>query len=316
MEQAMENHTGHDHSGGENHNHSHSQLRILSRKKLWIALAINASFLVLEFIGGLVANSLALLADAGHMLTDVTALGLAIFVAILAEKRPTPTRTYGLVRAEVLGAFVNGAALVVIVGVNFWQAWERIGRVPEINSALMVVVASLGLAANLASAWILYGSRNQTVNMRAAFLHMTADALGSVGAITAGVVIMLTGWSPIDPIASIVIGGLILWSTGGLLVQTVNILLESTPENIDYNKVEKAILDVPHVKDIHDLHIWTIASGIPALSAHITLLPDCTGTCHWQNCLKDIRVMLAERFGIEHSTLQIEPEEFIRDNHF
>ncbi len=300
----------HDHDHDHGHSHAHD-LRALSRRRLWIAFLINAAFLVVEAVGGLIANSLALLADAGHMLTDVAALMLAIMVARLAERASTPTRTYGLLRAEVLGAFMNGASLVVIVGVIFWQAWRRLGMTPEINGPLMLTVATLGLAANLASAWVLYGSRRETVNVHAAFLHMMADALGSVGAIVAGVVVLLTGWTPIDPIASLVIGVLILWSTWGLLVQTINILLESTPENIDYNEVKAALEDIEHVKAVTDLHIWTIASGMPSLSAHIRLHPACGDTMHWQTCLKDAQTLLRERFGIHHSTLQFEPEDFI-----
>jgi cobalt-zinc-cadmium efflux system protein len=302
---------GHDdHAHDHGHDHAHD-LRALSRRRLWIAFFINFAFLVMEAIGGIIANSLALLADAGHMLTDVAALILAIFVARLAERASTPTRTYGLLRAEVLGAALNGASLVVIVGVIFWQAWRRLGAAPEINGSLMLVVAILGLLANLASAWVLYGSRKETVNVQAAFLHMVADALGSVGAIVAGFVIIFTGWTLIDPIASVMIGALILWSTWGLLVQTVNILLEATPENIDYNEVKGALENIEHVKEVTDLHIWTIASGIPSLSAHVRLYPTCCDTMHWQICLKEAQNMLRERFGIHHSTLQFEPEDFI-----
>ena len=289
-------------------------MRILSRRRLWIALVINAIFLVVEVIGGILANSLALLADAGHMLTDVATLILAIFVARLAERIATPTRTFGLLRAEVLGAFVNGAALVVIVGVIFWQAWSRLGQTPQINGPLMIVVAVLGLTANAGSAWVLYHSREETVNMKAAFLHMTSDALGSLGAIIAGVVILTTGWTPVDPIASVVIGILILWSSWGLLVQTVNILLESTPENIDYHKVKEALESLEHVKEVDDLHIWTIATGIPSLSAHVRLHAMCCDTTHWQVCLKSAQDLLRERFGILHSTLQFEPEDFKCDD--
>ncbi|MCE5249748.1 cation diffusion facilitator family transporter [bacterium] len=301
----------HDH-GSHDHGHRHD-LRLLGRRRLRIALAINAVFLVVEIAGGLLTHSLALLADAGHMFTDVAALVLALFVAWLAESVPTPKRTYGLLRAEVLGAFINGAALVVIVGLIFIEAWRRFGNVPEINAPGMLVVAVLGLAANLGSAWVLYGSRNDTINMRGAFLHMLADTLGSVGAIIAGAVILLTGWTLIDSIASLVIGFLILWSSWGLLTQTLNILLEATPENIDYNAVRGALLDIGHIQEVHDLHIWTIASGIPSLSAHLKLVPECSDTNHWQNCLRETQAMLRERFGIVHSTLQFEPEDFERD---
>ncbi len=301
----------HGHYG---HSHHHTQeMRSLTINRLWLALGINAVFFVLEVVGGIVTHSLALLADAGHMLTDVAALLLAIFVATLAGRPPTPRRTYGLLRAEVLGAFVNGAALVVIVGFIFLEAFRRIGHTPEINGPLMLFIAVLGLGANAASAWVLFGRRNENINLKGAFLHMTADALGSVGAIVAGLVIWTTGWKLIDPIASIVIGLLILWSGWGLISRTMNILLEATPEDIDYDEVKQALLDIEHVTGVDDLHIWTITSGIPSLSAHISLKPDCSDTTHWQMCLDDARVMLNERFGIEHSTLQFEPENFKRD---
>ena len=297
----------------EKHDHSH-ELRSVSKKRLWIAFFINFVFLFIEVIGGLLSNSLALLADAGHMLTDVSALLLAIFVAHLAEQAPTPKRTYGLLRAEVLGAFLNGAVLVIIVVMVFWEAWRRIGSVPEIDGPLMLAVAVLGLFANAASVWVLFYDRNKNVNIKGAYLHMMADTLGSLGAITAGIVILATGWTLIDPIVSFVIGVLILVGSVELLTETVNILLEGTPENIDYDEVKEALDAIEHVKSIHDLHIWTISSGIPALSAHIQLYPECSDTNHWQLCLKDTQKMLREKFGIVHSTLQFEPEDYERDS--
>jgi len=302
----------HDHT---QHNHQ-SDLRGVSTRRLWIALIINAVFLILEVIGGILSNSLALLADAGHMLTDVAALLLAVFVAHLAERLPTPKRTYGLLRAEVLGAFLNGAVLVLIVGMIFWEAWKRINQFPEINGTLMLVVAFLGLFANVGSVFVLSEARNKNVNIKGAYLHMMADTLGSVGAIMAGLIICFTGWTPIDQIVSFIIGILILIGSWELLTQTTNILLEATPENIDYEEVEKALKNVEHIKDIHDLHIWTIASGIPALSVHIELYSDCSDTNHWHSCLKDVQKMLRERFDIIHSTLQFEPENFKRDSRF
>ncbi len=302
----------HNHHGKDGHKQSHELSRV-SKKSLWFAFYINFIFLILEVIGGILSNSLALLADAGHMLTDVSALLLAIFVAHLAEKLPTPKRTYGLLRAEVLGAFLNGAVLVIIVGVIFWGAWRRIGSLPEIDGPLMLVVAALGMLANAGSAWVLYKDRNKNVNIKGVYLHMMADTLGSIGVITAGVVILTTGWIPIDQIVSFIIGILILLGSWELLTQTVNILLEATPEDIDYEEVNNALKNVEHVKDVHDLHIWTISSGIPALSAHIELCAECGDTKHWQLCLKNVQKMLREQFGINHTTLQFEPEDFERE---
>ena len=301
----IEDHHDHDH---EAHYHSHD-LKSAPYSRLWWAFAINLVFLVVEVIGGLMVNSLALLADAGHMLTDVGALALAIFVAHLARRAATPNRTFGLLRAEVLGAFLNGATLVLIVGFILYEAWERIGSRQAIDGPIMILIAVFGLIANIASALILAKGHEENVNLRGAFLHMVADALGSVGAIIAGLVIMTTGWVPIDAIASVVIGLLILWSSWGFLKQTMNILLEATPENIDYMEVKESLEAMEHIAAVHDLHIWTITSGMPVLSAHIRLATCCADTNHWQNCLSDANRLIKEKFGIEHTTLQIEPNE-------
>jgi len=292
----------------QEHDHPHDQsLRALSRRLLLWALFINLVFLVVEVIGGIITNSLALLADAGHMLTDVAALTLALVVSYLASRPATAEKTYGLLRAEVLGAFVNGASLVLIVGLILREAWLRIGSSPEINAPVMLGVAFLGLVANLVSAVILNRGDKENVNMRGAFLHMVADALGSVGAIVAGAVIWATGWTLIDPIASVVISILILWSGWGLLKRTINILLEATPENIDYHEVKESLECLDNVESVHDLHIWTISSGVPVLSAHVSLPPRCFNSDEWQKCLESARKLLEDKFGIKHSTIQVEP---------
>jgi cobalt-zinc-cadmium efflux system protein len=306
----------HQHVNGNNHEHNHNharEMRKISKQKLWTAFFIIFSFMIVEIFGGIISNSLALMADAGHMFTDVAALLLAILVARLAEKEPTPTRTYGLLRAEILGAFANGAALVIIVGIIFWQALKRFGGSYEINSQLMIIVALAGLGANIASAMVLYKNRNVTVNMKGAFLHVVADGLGSIAAVISGIVIFFTGWVTIDPIASIVIGILILWSSWGLIKENINILLESTPENIDYNEVKNSLESIEHIKEVNDLHIWTISTGIPSLSAHVQLQCECSDSNHWQLCLKEAQDMLKNKFGIEHSTLQFEPESMKTD---
>ena len=301
-------HDEHDHNHEGHHDHS-QDLKKTTYSRLWWAFAINLVFLVVEVVGGLMVNSLALLADAGHMLTDVGALALAIFVAHLARRPATPNRTFGLLRAEVLGAFLNGATLVFIVGFIMYEAWKRLGSTEVIDGPVMMLIAVFGLIANIASAVILAKGHEDNVNIKGAFLHMIADALGSVGAIIAGLVIMTTGWFPIDAIASVVIGLLILWSSWGFLKQTMNILLEATPENIDYMKVKESLESMEHIAAVHDLHIWTITSGMPVLSAHIRLATCCTDTNHWQNCLNDANRLIREKFGIEHTTLQIEPNE-------
>jgi cobalt-zinc-cadmium efflux system protein len=298
-------HISHNHDNHDNHEHHHD-LRAMSYRRLWWALIINLVFLIVEVFGGIFTHSLALLADAGHMLTDVGALGLALLMAHIAKRPATPERTFGLLRAEVLGAFVNGATLVLIVGFIFWEAWKRLGQSQTIDGPFMLLIAFLGLLANIISAMILAKGREENVNVQGAFLHMIADALGSVGAIVAGLVIWTTGWLSIDAIASIVIGILILWSSWGFLKKTMNILLEATPEHIDFMEVKNALEEMEHINQVHDLHIWTITSGMPVLSAHITLSSCCSETNHWQKCLAKAQKILKERFGIEHTTLQVE----------
>jgi cobalt-zinc-cadmium efflux system protein len=291
------------------HDHQHGlniDLRTMSYRRLWWALIINLIFLGIEIVGGILTNSLALLADAGHMLTDVAALSLALFVAGIAQKPATPDRTYGLLRAEVLGAFVNGAMLVFVVGLIFWEAWKRLGQTKEVDGPFMLLVAFFGLLANLGSASILAKGIKENVNLRGVFLHMIADALGSVAAMVAGVVILTTAWYPVDSIASMVIGLIILWSSWGFLKQTMNILLEATPEDIDFMEVKSALEDMEHIEKVHDLHIWNITSGMPVLTAHLYLASCCTEANHWQECLAEAQKILRERFGIEHTTLQVE----------
>ncbi len=284
-----------------------------SRQLLWWALLINLVFLVVEFIGGLLSGSLALLADAGHMLTDVAALGIAIGAAALAEVPPTPRRTFGLVRAEVLGAFINGASLVVVVGFISWESWRRLQDPQPVAAGLMLLVSSLGLAANLASALILMGRRRENLNIQGAFLHMVGDALGSLGAIIAAAVIYYTGWYPADTVVSLVIGAIILWSSLDLLRRTLNIIINATPEDISFEEVRRELLAIEHFAEIHDLHIWSLASGFPVLSAHASLRPGCADSDHVALCLGRARKMLREKFGITHSTLQLEPPGYEKD---
>lgn len=297
----------HDHGPGHDHG---EELRRVSRRRLWVALGIIVSFLIVEVIGGLVTGSLALLADAGHMLTDALALALAIFVAHLAQRPATPERTFGFLRAEVIGAFVNGATLILVVGLIVREAISRFLHPSEVQGAGMLLVAAAGLVANLASAWVLMGSRKENINIEGAFTHMIADALGSVGAIVAGLIILWTGWMLADPLVSLVIGGLILWSSIGLLRRTLGILIHATPEHLDFREILEALESNEHVAAVHDLHIWSVTSGFPVLTATIWLKPDCTSPLCWRGALREMQVMLHDRFDVEHVTLQLEPAGF------
>ncbi len=313
---------GHDHNHDQAHPHAHSHGpgacghnhgAGAPLKALWWALAINFAWLIVEVAGGLLTHSLALLADAGHMLTDVAALGLAIAVIYLARAPRTPRRTFGMLRAEVIGAFLNGATLVLITGFIFAEAWRRFAVPQQIDAPWMLVIAVLGLLANAGSAWVLLAHAKDSVNIQGAFLHLIGDALGSVGAIAAGVVIWLTGWSPADPIASVLIGGLILYGSLGLLRRTAHILINGTPAGIDYDAVLACLSANPHVAEVHDLHIWSITDTEPGLSAHLRLVPECSDGGHWQECLARAQTVLRERFGITHSTLQVEPTTLAKD---
>jgi cobalt-zinc-cadmium efflux system protein len=264
-------------------------------------------FLLVEVIGGLLTGSLALLADAGHMLTDLLALAMAVFVGYLAERPATPERTFGFLRAEVIGAFINGATLILVVGLIFREAVGRFLHPAEVAGAGMLGVAVAGLAANLASAWVLAGSRRDNINVEGAFLHVLADALGSVGAVAAGIVILATGWLPADQLASVLIGLLILWSSIGLLRRTLAILIQATPPHLDFHEIQAALEANEHVAAVHDLHIWAVTSGFPILTANIWLKPMCSDPACWQQCLRDLQNTLNDRFGIDHATLQLEP---------
>ncbi len=296
----------HEQGGHENHGHE-LNLRVVSRRRLWWAMAIILIFLLVEVVGGLITGSLALLADAGHMLTDLLALAMAIFVGYLAERPATPERTFGFLRAEVIGAFVNGATLILVVGLIFREAIGRFLRPEEVAGVGMLTVAVLGLLANLAGAWVLLGSRKENINIEGAFIHMLADTLGSVGAVAAGAVILATGWMPADPLASVLIGLLILWSSIGLLRRTLAILIQATPPHLDFHEIQAALEANQYVAAVHDLHIWSVTSGFPVLTATIWLKPMCSDPACWQQCLRDLQGTLQERFGIDHATLQLEP---------
>ncbi len=286
----------HEHHG---HGPDDSKSRALA-----IALGITLAFLIVEVIGGLLTGSLALLADAGHMATDVAALALALFAGWLARRPATPERSFGYRRAEVLAALVNGATLVAISIFIFWEAFRRIGEPPEVDSGPMLAIAVAGLAANAASAWVLArgGGHQHDLNTRGAFLHVIGDMLGSVGAIAAALIMLATGWYLADPILSAGIGLLILWSSWQLLRESVDVLLEATPAHIDPVAVRRAMTTVPGVTGVHDLHIWTVTSGLVALSAHV----ECERDRGWNDLLVDLAARLRDQFGIVHVTLQPE----------
>jgi cobalt-zinc-cadmium efflux system protein len=271
------------------------------RKRLTLALVLAAVYMVAEVVGGLLANSLALLADAGHMLTDVAALGLSLFAIWAAQRPATPKRTYGYRRMEILAALVNGATLVAIAVLIFAEAYRRWSNPPSVKGGLMLAVACGGLAVNLAALWILRGGREESLNVRGAWLHVVTDTLGSAQAIAAGVLISGFGWYWADPLASFLIGLLVIISSWSLLRESVEVLMEGVPQHLQLDAVAEVMACVPGVKAVHDLHVWTITSGFVALSAHVVVAPECPEDVLWR-----VRAAIHDRCGIEHSTIQVE----------
>jgi cobalt-zinc-cadmium efflux system protein len=257
--------------------------------------------MVAELVGGLLSNSLALLADAGHMFTDVAALGLSVFAIRLARPPPSQKRTYGYVRFEILAALVNGAALLLIAGLILREAWERLREPASIDGTIMLSVAGAGLLVNIVGATLLHSHAHDNLNVRGAYLHVIGDLLGSVGAITAGVVILTSGWSPIDPIASILIALLILFSAWNLVREATDVLLESAPSHLDMAAIHRDLASVEGLDEVHDVHVWTLTSGFVALSAH-GLIDD---AAQHSRILDEIRERM-RRHGIGHVTFQIE----------
>ncbi|MEW5926063.1 MAG: cation diffusion facilitator family transporter [Gemmatimonadota bacterium] len=298
---------GAGHSHGHSHGHAHGgSYGAENRKRLAITLGLVTVYMVAEVVGGLLTNSLALLADAGHMLSDAAALALSLFALWIAQKPATPKHTYGYYRTEILAALANGATLVAVSIYIFIEAYERIGEPPEVQGALMMGIALGGLAINLIGLWILNAGKAESLNVRGAWLHVLTDALGSVGAIAAGGLIWAFGWNWADPVASVLIGVLVLYSSWALLKETVAVLMEGAPGHIDVDQVSEAIKQVPGVQAVHDLHVWTITSGMVAMSGHVVVDDGHFG----QAILKEIRKPLHDRFGIDHSTIQLEHGDF------
>jgi cobalt-zinc-cadmium efflux system protein len=277
--------------------------RTAGRARLVWTLALTISYMVAEIVGGYLADSLALLADAGHMFSDAAALGLSLFAAWISQRPPTPQLTYGYYRAEILAALANGATLIAIAIVIFIEAIRRLGSPEPVQGTLMLAIAAGGLVVNVVGLVILSGGRSTSLNIHGAWLHLLTDAMGSVAALVAGGLIWAFGWYWVDPVASIAIGVLVIYSSWNLVKQAIAILMQSTPEHLDFDAVRGAIAAVGGVREVHDLHIWTITSGMESLSAHVVLLP---GHEH-QALLESVRQVLHERFNIDHITIQIDP---------
>jgi len=301
---------------GNTHRHDHGYRRTrpgafrgehdVGRRRLVFVLVLTAAFMVVELVGGWIANSLALMADAGHMLSDVGALGLSVFALWIARRPPTAGRSYGFLRMEILAAFLNGLTLVAISILIVVQAGRRFLSPEPVEGGLMLVVAAAGLAVNIIAALLLHGSSGESLNVRGAYLHVMGDLLGSIAAIVAAVIILATGWTPADPIISCVVAALILVSSWRLVRESIDVLLEATPRGIDLDAVNRAICRIPGVEAVHDLHVWTLTSGFLAMSGHAAIadLED------YRRVLGEIHDRMHETFGITHVTVQLDPVEF------
>ena len=316
---------GHFHAHGHSHGHAHGHGHAHHGadpggpgaahghqvRRLRIALAITGLFLVVEVIGGFLANSLALLADAGHMLTDVAALSLSLFVVWFSRQPHTPEKTYGYLRWEILAAFLNGATLLIVSGWIIWESLARLRSPESLESGLMLAVALGGLVVNLVSAWLLRPASESSLNMRGAYLHVLGDLLGSVATVAAALIIRTTGWLIADPIASLLMTALIMRGAWRLVRESVDVLLEATPAHISVGAVRAQLEAIPGIEQVHDLHVWTVTSGVVAMSAHaIVREPE-----RHQHVLEHAHDAM-QLFGIQHVTVQIERREmYDREQH-
>ena len=282
--------------------HAHSAAGA-SAGRLRIVLLMTGTYMIVEIIGGIITGSLALIADAGHMATDVVGVAMALLAIKFAARPATIAKSFGYYRLEILAAVANGILLFGVAGYILFEAYRRFLEPPEVIGLPMLAVAAVGLAINLGSAYLLFAGQKTSLNMRGAFLEVMGDVLGSVAVIVAGVIILATGWNVVDPIASVVIGLFILPRTWNLMRDAIDVLLEATPKDVDLGAVRLHIVATPGVADAHDLHAWTITSGMNVISAHVVLDKGADAG----SVLDKLASCLADDFDIEHSTFQLEP---------
>lgn len=293
---------------GVGHGHGHAAGRAVDRSRLKIVLAVTVAVIVVELVGSWVSGSLALLADAGHMVTDAAAVALALSASYVATLPPTSRRTFGFHRAEILAALVNAVVLLSVCGYLAVEGVRRLVDPTAVETGPMLVFALVGLAANAVSLGLLFRRRDASLNMRGAYLEVLGDLFGSALVVVAALVIMATGFTRADPVTSLVIAALILPRSYGLLREAVNVLLETTPAHLDLDDVRDHLREVPGVVDVHDLHAWTITSGMPVLSAHVTVTDRCLEQRGVGSLLDEFSGCVASHFDVDHVTFQIEPE--------
>lgn len=298
--------------GPHEHQHSHSGAHQYvrsfraNRKALRIAIGVTATIMVVEAVGGFLSNSLALLSDAGHMLTDVLALVLSLVALQFATRPPSDKKTYGFYRMEILAALVNGTTLILICVYILYEAYARLRVSAFVDSRTMLIVATVGLLANGVAALAMMRSSGESLNIRGAYLHILGDALSSFGVIIGGLIIFWTGWYVVDTVISVIICLVIFRGAFVLVKESVNILLEAVPKDVDFQQIQEDLRSIPGIRDMHDVHVWTITSGIHAMSAHI--LVDDTLVSRTGEILRQIQQLLQEQYRISHTTIQLECE--------
>lgn len=295
----MGHHHSHDHTHGHGHHHPDAGG---NARRLIVVLILTAIYMLAEAVGGYYSHSLALIADAGHMLSDVAALALSLFAAWISRRAPTPARSYGYHRTEILAALANAATLIAISVWVVFEAFQRLHAPPDVHGRAVMVIAAGGFCINVAGMWVLNGGRHENLNIRGAWLHVATDAVGNIGTVAAGAAVAFLAWNWADPAASVVIALLVCWSAWALLKESVEVLMEGTPTGVDPDRVRDALTAVAGVRAVHDLHIWSITSGRVSLSAHIGV----DGTRPDRDVLPQLCSSLRETFGITHVTLQLE----------
>ncbi|MGI9557000.1 MAG: cation diffusion facilitator family transporter, partial [Solirubrobacterales bacterium] len=273
-----------------------------SRRRMWIALTINLGLLAAGVVGGILTGSLALLADAGHVLSDVGAIALGLLAVALAMRATGPRRTFGLQRTEVLAALANGLTLVVVAVLIVVAAIDRLGDAPEIDGAGVLILGVVGLIGNLVATVVLAGGERDDINLEGVLRHSAADALGSIGVVVSGAVFLATGWAPIDPIASLAIAALILISSWRLIAEPFDVLMESAPAGVDVAELGRFMCEVEDVREVHELHVWTVTAGFDALAAHVVVARGADRDL----AQRRLQLLLRDRYGLEHTTLQME----------
>ena len=289
------------------HDHDHGIGEDADRRYLWAALGLILGLMAVEVVVAFSSGSLALLSDAGHMLSDAGALVGALWAIRLATRPAAGTWTFGLARAEILSAAANGITLLVVAGILLVEAIRRLVEPPTVAGVPVIAVAALGVAMNIVATWLLAKANRSSLNIEGAYQHILTDLFGFLGTLVAGLVIVLTGWQRADPIATLVVVALMIRAGWGLLRDSGRILLQGAPQGMDLQQVRRHLLGNDHVHDIHDLHVWTVTSGLPTLSAHVVVQPDCLTDNHTPQLLDELQQCLVGHFDVEHSTFQLEP---------